>query len=150
MDITLLIPSRSWWDYEGHFQLALTGYTLNIRMIDKEMTELWHLKVCRVSYSSVSCIRDQRVNNALSEVSIFGRQSNFCSFTYLFAITLRKIRLTDASLLALPNSLTCKRYIIDFANYCSFNMKVFLLQNIINHYEQEFGDFFLGQFLSYK
>ena len=61
MDITLLIPSRSWWDYKGHFQLALTGYTLNIRMIDKEMTELWHLKVCRVSYSSVSCIRDQRV-----------------------------------------------------------------------------------------
>ena len=62
MDITLLIPSRSWWDYKGHFQLALTGYTLNIRMIDKEMTELWHLKVCRVSYSSVSCIRDQRVS----------------------------------------------------------------------------------------
>jgi len=61
MDITLLIPSRSWWDYKGHFQLALTGYTLNIRMIDEEMTQLWHLKVCRVSYSSVSYVRDQRV-----------------------------------------------------------------------------------------
>ena len=56
MDITLLIPNRYWWDYEGHFQIALAGYTLNIRMIDKEMTELWHLKNCRVSYSSVSCI----------------------------------------------------------------------------------------------
>ena len=29
------------------------------------MTELWHLKVCRVSYSSVSCIRDQRVISEL-------------------------------------------------------------------------------------
>ena len=61
MDITLLIPNRSWWDYKEHFQLALIGYTINIIMIDKEMTELWHLKVCRVSYSNVSCIRDQRV-----------------------------------------------------------------------------------------
>ena len=71
MDITLLIPNRSWWDYEGHFQLALTGYTLNIRMIDKEMTELWHLKVCRVSYSSVSCIRDQRVWRPYAEQHMF-------------------------------------------------------------------------------
>ena len=62
MDITLLIPNRSWWDYKGHFQISLERVTINIIMIDKEMTELWHLKVCRVSYSSVSCIRDQRVN----------------------------------------------------------------------------------------
>ena len=70
MDITLLIPNRSWWDYKEHFQLALIGYTINIIMIDKEMTELWHLKVCRVSYSSVSCIRDQRVVVRVSDIYI--------------------------------------------------------------------------------
>ena len=59
--ITLSIFNRSWYDFEWCFQLAFKRYTINIIMIDKSMTELWPFKVRRVSYSSVSCIRDQRL-----------------------------------------------------------------------------------------
>ena len=82
MDITLWIPNRSWWDYEGHFQISLERVTINIIMIDKEMTELWHLEVCRVSYSSVSCIRDQRVHKKLSLW-----HKNTCTEHFLHIIT---------------------------------------------------------------
>ena len=61
MVITLLIFNRSWWDFEGCFQLALKRCTINIIMIDKDIAEWWPFKVRHVSYSSVSCIRDQRV-----------------------------------------------------------------------------------------
>ena len=42
--------------------LALKTYAINITRIDKEMTEVLALEVRRVFYSSVSCIRDQRVS----------------------------------------------------------------------------------------
>ena len=62
MVISLLVPNRSWRDYQGYFQLALKRYTINIIRIARAMTELWSLKVCGVSYYSVSCIRDHRVS----------------------------------------------------------------------------------------
>ena len=39
-------------------------------MIDKDMTELLPFKVRRVSYSSVSCIRDQRVLDVPISINI--------------------------------------------------------------------------------
>ena len=41
-------------------------------MNDKDMAELWPFKVRRVSYSSVSCIRDQRVRVSKCDISDSG------------------------------------------------------------------------------
>ena len=89
MSITLLIPNRFWWDYEGNFKLAMKRYTINMIRIDQEMTELWHLEVCRVSYSSVSCIRDQRV--VYEMYLIPGIHTNMCLDTLISLNTSHRI-----------------------------------------------------------
>ena len=65
--IVIAVSSHQIWLvlHEGYLPLALKKHTIEYHRIDKNDNS-WSLKVCCVSYSSVSFTRDQRV----SEISI--------------------------------------------------------------------------------